>query len=235
MGYLAYEAATLLDGHPAPEPADAPCPPIGLLVVDRAVVFDHWRQRLILVAHVPKGAYDDGVRAVRTGRPDRVGRDARPGSVGPARRPAGGGRGQHARRGLPVDRVGVQGAHPGRRHLSRRALAAGDVPRARRRLPDLPAAPRHEPGAVHVLRADARDGAGRVVAGTARPRRGTARVGAADRRDAAARADRDPRPAPRARAAGRPEGAGRARDARGPGPERSRAGSASRAPSGRPS
>jgi anthranilate synthase component I len=65
MGYLAYEAATLLDGHPAPEPADAPCPPIGLLVIDRAVVFDHWRQRLILVAHVPAGAYDEGVRAVR--------------------------------------------------------------------------------------------------------------------------------------------------------------------------
>ncbi|MFI5393677.1 MAG: anthranilate synthase component I, partial [Myxococcota bacterium] len=43
MGYLAYEAASLLDGHPAPEPGDAPCPPIGLLVIDRAVVFDHWR------------------------------------------------------------------------------------------------------------------------------------------------------------------------------------------------
>ena len=64
MGYLAYEAAELLDGHPAPEPAAAPCPPIGLLVIDRAVVFDHWRQRLILVAHVPAGAYDRGVEAI---------------------------------------------------------------------------------------------------------------------------------------------------------------------------
>ncbi len=64
MGYLAYEAAALLDGHPAPEPGDAPCPPIGLLVIDRAVVFDHWRQRLILVAHVPAGAYEAGVAAV---------------------------------------------------------------------------------------------------------------------------------------------------------------------------
>jgi anthranilate synthase component 1 len=64
MGYLAYEAATLLDGHPTPEPTGAPCPPIGLLVIDRAVVFDHWRQRLILVAHVPAGAYGEGVRAV---------------------------------------------------------------------------------------------------------------------------------------------------------------------------
>ena len=64
MGYLAYEAAELLDGHPAPRPEDAPCPPIGLLVVDRAAVFDHWRQRLVLVAHVPAGAYREGVGAL---------------------------------------------------------------------------------------------------------------------------------------------------------------------------
>jgi anthranilate synthase component 1 len=64
MGYLAYEAATLLDGHPSPEAGDAPCPPIGLLVIDRAVVFDHWRQRLALVAHAPAGGYDDAVAAV---------------------------------------------------------------------------------------------------------------------------------------------------------------------------
>jgi anthranilate synthase component 1 len=64
MGYLAYEAAGLLDGHPSPHPDDAPCPPIGLLVIDRAVVFDHWRQRLLLVAHVPAGDYDGGVTAL---------------------------------------------------------------------------------------------------------------------------------------------------------------------------
>jgi anthranilate synthase component I len=64
MGYLAYEAAGLLDGHPAPHPDDAPCPPVGLLAIDRAVVFDHWRQRLILVAHVPPGGYDGGVAAL---------------------------------------------------------------------------------------------------------------------------------------------------------------------------
>ncbi len=63
MGFLSYEAAALLDGHPFPS-GEAPCPPVGLLVVDRAVVFDHWRQRLLLVAHVPKGGYDDGVRAL---------------------------------------------------------------------------------------------------------------------------------------------------------------------------
>ncbi|HSL11304.1 MAG TPA: anthranilate synthase component I family protein [Actinomycetota bacterium] len=64
MGSLAYEAATLLDGHPAPHPEAAPCPPIALLVVDRAVVFDHWRQRLVLVAHVGAGAYAEGVAAL---------------------------------------------------------------------------------------------------------------------------------------------------------------------------
>jgi anthranilate synthase component I len=63
MGVLAYEAAALLDGHPAPA-GEAPCPPISLLVVDRAVVFDHWRQRLLLVAHVPAHAYDVGLAAL---------------------------------------------------------------------------------------------------------------------------------------------------------------------------
>jgi anthranilate synthase component 1 len=65
MGSLAYEAATLLDGHPAPHPDGAPCPPVGLLAIDRAVVFDHWRQRLILVAHVLPGGYDEGVAALQ--------------------------------------------------------------------------------------------------------------------------------------------------------------------------
>ena len=64
MGYLSYEAAGLLDGHPAPDPDGAPCPPIGLMVIDRAVVFDHWRQRLLLVAHAPVGGYDAAVAAL---------------------------------------------------------------------------------------------------------------------------------------------------------------------------
>ena len=64
MGYLSYEAAQLLDGHPTPDPQGAPCPPIGLMVVDRAVVFDHWRQRLLLVAHAPAQGYDAAVEAL---------------------------------------------------------------------------------------------------------------------------------------------------------------------------
>ncbi len=63
MGFLSYEAAALLDGHPFPA-GETPGPPIGLLVVDRAVVFDHWRQRLLLIAHVPRGGYDAGADAL---------------------------------------------------------------------------------------------------------------------------------------------------------------------------
>jgi anthranilate synthase component 1 len=64
MGMLAYEAAGLLDGHPAPNASEAPCPPISLLVIDRAVVFDHWRQRIVLVAHASAGGYEAAVAAL---------------------------------------------------------------------------------------------------------------------------------------------------------------------------
>jgi len=66
VGYLAYEAASLLDGLPHPG-VRSPCPAMAFHVVDRAVVFDHWRQRLLLVAHVPAGgdaAYRRGIEAV---------------------------------------------------------------------------------------------------------------------------------------------------------------------------
>ncbi len=64
VGFLSYEAAGLLDGHPFPSGDGAPSPPIGLQVIDRAVVFDHWRQRLLLVAHVTAGGYERGVEAL---------------------------------------------------------------------------------------------------------------------------------------------------------------------------
>ena len=68
MGMLTYEAAKILDGHPYPAGDEPRFHPIELQIVDRAVVFDHWRQRLILVAHVPgarAGAYDEGAAALR--------------------------------------------------------------------------------------------------------------------------------------------------------------------------
>src|SRR3954468_17617077 len=64
MGYVSYEAATLLDGHPAPHAGDAPVPPIALLVIDRAVVFDHWRQRLVLILPAQRGGYEDAIGAL---------------------------------------------------------------------------------------------------------------------------------------------------------------------------
>jgi anthranilate synthase component I len=63
MGVLSYEAAELLDGHPFPN-GDAFGPPIALMLIDRAVVFDHWRQRMLLVAHVRPGAYEEGALAL---------------------------------------------------------------------------------------------------------------------------------------------------------------------------
>jgi anthranilate synthase component 1 len=48
-----------------------------LLVVDRAIVFDHWRQRLLLVAHVPAGGYDGAVDALEE-LSDRVSSPAGP-------------------------------------------------------------------------------------------------------------------------------------------------------------
>ncbi|HXF56960.1 MAG TPA: anthranilate synthase component I family protein [Actinomycetota bacterium] len=84
VGFLAYEAATLLCGYPCPGGPELPCPPVCLQVVDRAVVFDHWRQRILLVTHVPGGgrhAYLRGVEALE----DLAGRvrRARPLSLDP--------------------------------------------------------------------------------------------------------------------------------------------------------
>ena len=159
MGYLAYEAADLLDGHPAPEPGDAPCPPIGLLR-------DRSRGGLRPLAAATDPGRPRARRAATTTASRAV---ARPGGRGsrPPRSPAW--RPRSRRRASPdageanmpdegyrwtVSRV--QGAHPGRRHLPGRPLATGDVRRAGRRVPDLPPAPGDQPRAVHVLRADAR-------------------------------------------------------------------------------
>jgi anthranilate synthase component 1 len=65
VGFLAYEAARLLDGHPHPAGGETACSPIALQLVDRAAVFDHWSQRLYLVAHLSSGTpYDDGIAAL---------------------------------------------------------------------------------------------------------------------------------------------------------------------------
>jgi anthranilate synthase component I len=65
VGFFSYEAARLLAGYPHPTGSDPACSPIALHVVDRAAVFDHWSQRLYLVAHVPSGTrYEKGLEAL---------------------------------------------------------------------------------------------------------------------------------------------------------------------------
>ena len=116
MGVLSYEAAGLLDGHPTPQGV-MPAPPIALLVIDRAVVFDHWRQRLLLVAHVPEGRYDEGVAALE----DLATRLSRP--AVPAPEPSGG--------AAYVDMTGVTNM-PDERYTAivgamKEHIAAGDI------------------------------------------------------------------------------------------------------------
>ncbi len=66
-GLLSYEAATLLDGlaHPTGRGRQS-VDPITFMVLDRVVVFDHHRNKLALVAHVPAGVdYAVGAEAVQ--------------------------------------------------------------------------------------------------------------------------------------------------------------------------
>jgi anthranilate synthase component 1 len=82
VGFLAYEGAGLLDetlrlGTPAG-------PLMRFQLIDRAAVFDHWRQRLLLVAHVSASAgHGAAVRALES-MADRI-RTARPPAPEPVR------------------------------------------------------------------------------------------------------------------------------------------------------
>ena len=63
VGFLAYEAAALIDCSPrhGEVSGSAMC----FMVLDRAALFDHWRQRLLLVAHVPgESGYAAGIEAL---------------------------------------------------------------------------------------------------------------------------------------------------------------------------
>ncbi|HVB14213.1 MAG TPA: anthranilate synthase component I family protein [Candidatus Dormibacteraeota bacterium] len=65
-GLLSYEAATLLDGlaHPVGRGRQT-VDPITLMVLDRVAVFDHRRNKVVLVVHVPASAdYDAGAEAL---------------------------------------------------------------------------------------------------------------------------------------------------------------------------
>ncbi len=81
---LGYETAALIDGSPYPGTAP-PYPPIGFLVVDRAVVFDHWRQRLLLIVHAsPETGLEGATTALHELAELAVsGSDLKPDPVGP--------------------------------------------------------------------------------------------------------------------------------------------------------
>jgi anthranilate synthase component 1 len=65
-GMLAYEAANLIDGHLCPSGRGRTFgAPIQLLLLDRVAVFDHRRQRLVLVCHIrPEDGYPAGATAL---------------------------------------------------------------------------------------------------------------------------------------------------------------------------
>ena len=140
-----------------PSPATRRARRSGSCVIDRAVVFDHWRQRLILVAHVPAGGYDGRVAALHElaarSRPPRL-----PALAPPVPPPVASVRGdaEHAptRATAGSCRPSRSTSWPGT--SSRACCRGGSRSGAGRRPPGLPAAPRHEPRAVHVLPADAR-------------------------------------------------------------------------------
>ena len=131
MGFLSYEAAELLDGHPSPGGDTPRAADRAHAGEDRAVVFDHWRQRMLLVAHVRPGDYGSGAEALevlaeRLSESVAPSLDPLPGSA-----PAG------------VDPLGEpnmvderyreivsddEGPHRGRRHLPGRPLPAARVP-----------------------------------------------------------------------------------------------------------
>jgi len=88
VGLLTYEAAELLDGHPFPTGDELDTPPIHLLVIDRALVFDHWKQRLFLVSHGTE--YDRAVEGLeRLAEDVRTAVPPQPEAVGAVPSPGG--------------------------------------------------------------------------------------------------------------------------------------------------
>ena len=104
--------------------------------IDRAVVFDHWKQRLLLVAHVPAGGYDDGVAAAARARRARRGAPS-PADLAPM--PGGAAPSSTGEPNMPDERYREIVASFKEHILAGDifqggAVAPRDVPRARRRL-----------------------------------------------------------------------------------------------------
>ena len=241
VGYLGYDVVREVERLPDVPPDDLGLPDAVLSVIGQLAAFDHWRQRVTLIENVmvPDGADDAELdRAYdEAARLDALAADgARPLDepvVEPpdADDPLPDGAVGDGRRRLPARGRGGQGAHPRRRHLPGRAVAALRPRPRRRAVRRLPGAAPGEPEPVHVLPAPPRGDGRRLVAradGAAARRQGDL---PAHRRHPPAGPHRRGGPPPGRRAERAPEGAGRAHHARRPGPQRRGPGRASSAPS----
>ena len=170
VGYLGYDVVREVEHLPDVPADDLGLPDAVLSVIGELAAFDHWRQRVTLIANVfvPPGAdrrrrstraYDDARRpARRSSPPTAPARSTSRWSTPPDPDDPlpdvalDDGRATRTRRAVEVG----HGAHPRRRHLPGRAGAALR-PRPRRRpVRRLPGAAPGEPEPVHVLRPPAR-------------------------------------------------------------------------------
>ena len=166
MGYLGYDVVREVEHLPDAPPDDQDLPDAVQSIIGELAAFDHFRQRVTLVANawIPAGAtteeldrvYDEAV-----GRLDQLALDgaspldeplveppARAEEIPDVTSPIG-------LRPLPPVGGGGQGAHPGRRRVPDRAVAALRPAARRRPVRLLPGAPPGEPEPLHVLRAAA--------------------------------------------------------------------------------
>ena len=172
------------------------------VVADTLVRFDHAASVAEVLAGDP-ASVSERLAADVAAEPPAAGVRARPDAALPRR-------GEAYEAGVRTR----EGAHPGRRRVPDRPLAAGGAPDRRLRARALPLAPPHQPLALPLPARAGRRLARRLLAGDAGQARRHARVPQPDRRDDDARRGR------RGGAARLREGQGRARDARRPRPQR---------------
>ena len=163
VGYLAYDFVAKLEPTvPLPD-AGRGLPESRFVVADVLVRFDHARGVAEVLARRPGG--DDARCSRATSRGRRASRAAR----GETLAPADAGR-------LRARRRGVQGAHPHRRRVPDRALAARRAPHRRLGARALPLAAARQPVAVPLPARARRPRARRLLARDARQVRGAARL-----------------------------------------------------------
>ena len=164
LGYLGYDVVREVEHLPDVPKDDQGHADAVVSVIGQLAAYDHWRQRVVLIENVvapPERVRRRPGPALRVGRrpPRRAGRRRRP-----AGRRAAGRAARRPTRPLPEVRStmgsdlyapggrGGPRAHPGRRHLPGRAVAAVRLRPRRRPLRPVPGAAPGQPEPVHVLR-----------------------------------------------------------------------------------